>query len=216
MVRIAELLSVCPLSLSLRELEKLEARGESVRVRRQPEDVIVFQQEFKSYLEPATVLTHGQVAGCLDAIRNQVLRWALALEAAGVKGENLSFSAQEQQLAQQVTHIHIEGGFHGGQLMAGSPGSQQQQTVTGEQKAEALTALLPWLQQVIEKGQLQQEDRDQLQSQHAALAALASSPVPSWSVIGAVANSVRAILEGAGGGVLAAQALSWLTTLTAG
>ncbi len=33
-------------------------------------------------------------------------------------------------------------------------------------------------------------------------------------MIGAVAGSVRAVLEGAGGGVLAAQALGWLGTLT--
>jgi hypothetical protein len=33
-------------------------------------------------------------------------------------------------------------------------------------------------------------------------------------VIGVVAGSVRAVLEGAGGGVLAAQALGWLATLS--
>nr|WP_258057417.1 hypothetical protein [Aeromonas caviae] len=45
------------------------------------------------------------------------------------------------------------------------------------------------------------------------LKAQAASPNPKWPVIGAVAGSVRALLEGAGG-VLAAQALGWLATLS--
>lgn len=217
-VQIAELLSVCPLIHPLRELETWVASGESVRVRRQLEDVIVFQQEFKKDFEPATVLTHGQLVGCLDAIRSRVLRWALELETAGIKGESLTFCALGQQKAQQLSEltIVIEGNAQGFQFMQHSPGGQQQQTVTSEQKVEALEALLPLLVQVIAEGKLQQTALADLRAIHAALQALASSPAPSWSVIGVLAGSVRSILEGAGGGVLAAQALDWLTTLTAG
>ncbi|MBC8674387.1 hypothetical protein H2136_20835 [Aeromonas hydrophila] len=112
----------------------------------------------------------------------------------------MSFTPQEQQ-AQPLAPVSIYiGGCPGFQFMQGSPGGQQQQTVTGEQKAEALAALLPWLVQVIEQGQLQREVCDELQSQHAALQALARAQAPSWPLIGALANSVRAILEGAGGG----------------
>jgi hypothetical protein len=124
----------------------------------------------------------------------------------------MSFTQKEQQHAQQLASvtIHIEGGFHGGQLMAGSSGGLQQQTVTSVQKEEALASLLPWLAQVIEQGQLQQEACDELQANHAALQALATSPKPFWPAIGALAGSVRAILESAGGGVLAGQALGKL------
>lgn len=169
-------------------------------------------------MTPEVVLATSQLRGLLELLRDKVLSWALDLADAGIQGEGMSFTPQEQQQAQQLAPVTISigGDVHGFQVMQSSPGGQQQQTVTVEQKAEALTALLPWLQQVIEKGQLQQEDRDQLQSQHAALAALASSPAPSWPVIGALAGSMRSILEGAGGGGLAAQALGWLTTLTAG
>ena len=41
-----------------------------------------------------------------------------------------------------------------------------------------------------------------------------SLPNPKWPVIGAVAGSVRTILEGAGGGVVAELALGWLAALT--
>ncbi|QXB31367.1 hypothetical protein I6L35_09635 [Aeromonas sp. FDAARGOS 1405] len=89
-------------------------------------------------------------------------------------------------------------------------------TVTSEQKVEALEALLPLLVQVIAEGKLQQTALADLRANHAALQALSSSPAPNWSVIGALSSCVRSILEGAGGGGLAAQALGWLTTLTAG
>jgi len=98
--------------------------------------------------------------------------------------------------------------------MQDSPGGQQQQTVTSTQKEAALEALLPWLAQVIAQGQLQQEACAELQAELDTLKAQAASPNPKWPVIGAVAGSVRAILEGAGGGVLAAQAMGWLATLT--
>jgi len=58
--------------------------------------------------------------------------------------------------------------------------------------------------------------RAELQANYTALQALATSPAPSWPVIGAVVSSVRVILEGASGGVLAVKALGWLVTLTGG
>jgi AbiTii len=44
----------------------------------------------------------------LDEIRNKILRWSLALEKAGVRGEALSFSTAEQQQAHSV-QINVQG-----------------------------------------------------------------------------------------------------------
>lgn len=82
--------------------------------------------------------------------------------------------------------------------MQSSPGGQQQQTVTGEQKAEVLAALLPWLQQVIAQGQQLGEECAELQAELDTLKAQAASPNPKWPV-------------GLGE---AAQALGWLATLS--
>ena len=165
---------------------------------------------------PVRVLTISSISNILDMVRNEILEWSLALEAEGILGKGMSFTTQEQEQAQQLAPvtIHIGGDFTGGQLMVSSPGGQQQQTVTGEQKEAALAALLPWLAQVIAQGQLQREACAELQAELDTLKAQAASPNPKWPVIGAVAGSVRTILEGAGGGMLAAQALGWLATLT--
>lgn len=161
-------------------------------------------------------LSAVQVRALIEAVRDRVLDWALALDEAGIQGDGMSFTSQEQQQAQQVPSMSIRVGDNatGVQILMNSPGGQQQQTVTDEQKAEALTALLTLLQQVIAEGTLSPPVQADLQANHTALQALANAPTPSWPVIGTLASSVRAPLEGAGGGVLAAQALGWLATLS--
>ena len=54
------------------------------------------QAEFASFIERA------RLASILDEIRNQVLRWAIALDEAGVKGEGLSFSKVEKEKAHGI------------------------------------------------------------------------------------------------------------------
>ncbi len=197
-------------------LEDLAVPGEVVRSFFTPEQSQFLIQELSLPGVPELALGSNQVRGLIEAVRDKLLTWALDLAEAGIQGDGMSFTSQEQQQAQQLApvNIHIGGDAPGFQFMQSSPGGQQQQTVTGEQKAEALAALLPWLQQVIAQGQLQGEACAELQAELDTRKAQAASPNPKWPVIGAVADSVRAVLEGAGGGVLAAQALGWLATLS--
>ncbi len=197
-------------------LEDLAVPGEVVRSFFTPEQSQFLIQELSLPGVPELALGSNQVRGLIEAVRDKLLTWALDLADAGIQGDGMSFSPQEQQQAQQLApvNIHIGGNATGFQFMQSSPGGQQQQTATGEQKAEALAALLPWLQQVIAQGQLQGEACAELQAELDTLKAQAASPNPKWPVIGAVAGSVRVVLEGAGGGVLAAQALGWLATLS--
>ncbi|WP_270820030.1 AbiTii domain-containing protein [Aeromonas sp. Y311-2] len=214
-VELHELMSSCLFYYPIGAVEALATGGEQIRLPMDAHKQALISKLYRTETPSETRFGANQVQVLLDTVRNKVLRWALDLGDAGILGEGMSFTPQEQQQAQQLapeTHIHIRD-FTGGQLMLNSPAGQQQQTVTGDQKVAALDALLPWLQQQVEAGQLPREERDQLQSQHAALQALATSPKPGWHVIGALASSVRAILEGAGGGVLTAQVLGWLTTL---
>lgn len=214
----ADFWQLCKIDTAIAEIEGwVEEGGELfMRIPARPADLL--RTLFDTKLTPTRRFSLACVKRIIAAVKTQVLSWALKLECAGILGEGMSFTSQEQQKAQQlvpVTHILIHGNVHNSQLMVGSPGGQQQQTVTGEQKAEALNALLPWLQKVIEQEQLQREDCAELQAELDTLRAQAASPKPKWPVIGTVASSVRTILEGAGGELLAGQALGWLATLTA-
>jgi hypothetical protein len=215
---LVELLTACSLGSAVSELEDLASSGYPARLSFTPYQVAILRPMLEVPMTPALSLGASKLRSLLDAVRNQVLMWSLDLADAGIQGEGLTFTAQEQQQAQQLApvNIRIEGGFHGGQLMVSSPGGQQQQTITDEQKAEALDALLPWLAQLIAQGTLLPSTQTDLQASHAALQTLASAPSPSWPVIGSVASGVRAVLQNAGGGVRAAQALGWLATLSGG
>ena len=204
---------LCTFDTPLEEIEGWCAEGDDIHMQYSPRESDALRAALGTKCTPLRRFTLSSMKRIMGAVRNQVLNWALELEMEGILGAGMSFTQKEQQQAQQVTHIHIEGGFYGGQLMAGSPGGQQQQTITGELKTESLTSLLPWLAQVIVQGPLQPEARDELQAELDTLKAQAASPRPKWPVIGAVAGSVRTILEGAGGGVLTEAALGWLATL---
>ncbi|ABO92577.1 hypothetical protein WH06_22715 [Aeromonas salmonicida subsp. salmonicida] len=195
---IAEKLSTCRFNCSVTELEELATSEFGVRYLFPPELAEALRGSQRLPMTPEVAVDACKVRGQLGAVRDKVLIWALDLAEAGIHGEGMTFTAQERQQAQQFA-IHIGGDFNGGQLMVSSPGGQQQQTVTGEQKEAAIAALLPWLAQVIEQGQLQREVCAELQAELDTLKAQAASPNPKWPVIGAVAGSVRTILEGAGG-----------------
>ncbi|WP_232484508.1 MULTISPECIES: hypothetical protein [Aeromonas] len=210
------LLSECRFGHPMGALEDLAVPGEVVRSFFSPEQMEFLMRELSLPGVPELALGSNQIRGLIEAVRDKLLTWALDLAEAGIEGEGMTFTPQEQRQAQQLAPvtIHIGGDFNGGQLMVSSPGGQQQQKVISEQKVAALAALLPWLAQVIAQGQLQREACAELQAELDTLKAQAASPNPKWPVIGAVAGSVRALLEGAGGGVLAAQALGWLATLS--
>jgi len=213
---ITERLSTCRFTCSVTELEELATSEFGVRYLFPPEFAEALRGSQRLPMTPEVAVDACKVRGLLGAVRDKVLIWALDLAEAGIHGEGMTFTAQERQQAQQLASVtfNFNGGVNGFQYMHDSPGGQQQQTVTGEQRDAALDALLPWLEKVIAQGQLQQEACAELQAELDTLKAQAASPNPKWPVIGAVAGSVRTILEGAGGGVLAAQALGWLATLT--
>ena len=214
--QVANIYTWCRCGQPIGPLEEAVIPGNNLGFSFPPDMAAIMMQELQISMVPERVLGANQVRALIDAVRDKLLTWALDLTEAGIRGDGMSFTPQEQQQAQQLApvNIHIGGDAPGFQFMQSSPGGQQQQTVTDEQKAEALAALLPWLQQVIAQGQLQGEACAELQAELDTLKAQATSPNPKWPVIGVVAGSVRAVLEGAGGGVLAAQALGWLATLS--
>ncbi|WP_421179783.1 hypothetical protein [Aeromonas enteropelogenes] len=196
-------------------LEELDVPGKMVRYFFSSEQTMLIMREMQLDMVPEVSLGANQVHGLIEAVRNKVLIWALDLAESGIQGEGMSFTRQEQQQAQQpaTTHIHITGDITNSQILAGSPGSKQQQTVAQEDKMLALNELLPWLERMMTEGRIQDVDLDELRTDIATLQAQAVSPKPKWPVVQMVASSVKAILEGASGGVLAGQALNWLAIL---
>lgn len=60
-------------------------------------------EEFRLGLIPTLVFGKGTLRAVLDAIRNEVLRWALELERRGIVGEAMSFTPEEKARAAGIT-----------------------------------------------------------------------------------------------------------------
>lgn len=69
------------------------------------------------FAEMSLLIDRSAVVGILDAVRNAVLDWALALEAQGVTGEGFSFTKEEEHRAKDMV---IQIGTFTGNLNTGS------------------------------------------------------------------------------------------------
>jgi len=104
--------SSAPMHQSLGELADLVSRNKSgsLELGVTPREMSVLVQCI-SDLDLVRVYRRtspSALAGILDAVQNKILDWALELEARGVLGEGMTFSAQERQAAASVT-IHNYG-----------------------------------------------------------------------------------------------------------
>lgn len=198
----AEAVSTCRIGQSISGLEDVAIPGKNVSMVLPPEMMALLMQDLNISMEPVRVVGGNQIRALVDAVRDQLLTWALDLVEAGIEGDEMPSSPQP--LA-PVT-IRIEGGFNGGQLMVSSPGGQQQQTITGEQQATDQPGVAQEMPLQLANGNVLQSELDTTKAQTAA-------PKWKWPVIAAVASTVVAILEGAGGGVLSELVLKWLATL---
>ena len=201
--------SECRFGRKMGELEGLAVPGKVVRSFFSSEESAFLMREFQLPGQPEVALGSNQVQGLIDAVRDKLHAWALDLAEAGIEGYEIP--SPPQPLA-PVT-IRIEGGFNGGQLMVSSPGGQQQQTITGEQKAADPSGLA----QGCADAPRQPAGRDARQSEPDTLKPQAATAKRKWPLFVVLAGgSALAVLQSAGGGVLSELVLKWLATLSGG
>jgi hypothetical protein len=206
--QVAFLFTWCRCGLPVGPLEEMVIPGKPLSFCFAADVAVEMMQELRISMVPERVLGVNQVRSLIDAVRDKLLSWALDLAEAGIEGDEMP--SPPQPLA-PVT-FHIEGGFHGGQVMVSSPGGQQQQTVTGEQKAAGPSELA----QGSADAPQQPVDRDTRQSELDPLKPQAAAK-RKWPLIVVLAGgSVLAVLQSAGGGVLSELVLKWLATLSGG
>jgi hypothetical protein len=59
------------------------------------------------FQEMGLIVSRSTLVGILEAVRNRVLEWALNLERAGIMGEGVNFSREEQERAHQHVALHV-------------------------------------------------------------------------------------------------------------
>lgn len=199
------MLSTCPTMQSIASLEALVRENETNFVQFPLSAGVIAQLNSTMDVQFGTMAVHiptTSVHGLLDAVRNAVLEWALKLERAGVKGEGLSFSREERQLAKDAsTTINI--GSIGS--MVGNLGSHNTAgNISGSQiSVSEIQDITDQLRPHIGSLKVAGANAEMLDASFAELERQTKASQPNHSVMRSALTDVRNALSGAAGNLVA-------------
>lgn len=161
---------------------------------------IMMSQQFKPHL----IIGKTKFIGILNAVRNKILDWALKLEQQGILGAGMSFSPEEKKIAHQATYqvTNNIGSMQNLQLQQDSAGATQSLTVT-ETNTMELKKFVEELKNAMAGFQLAQEQSQELKEAIAMLEIQVNSAKPKNVIINESLHTVRNIIEGMTGSVIA-------------
>ncbi len=171
-------------------------------------DAIVFR------LQPSLHINASLFQGILNAVRKIILEWSLKLEADGITGDGMSFTADEKERAKGDTYNiknYIHGNIQDSQIQIETTNSTQTKTV--EFDIDKLAKLVEALRSTIDAVGVNENGKQELGSEISTIEAQIKSPKPKNSIIGESLASIRRILEGASGNLVASGLLNQLGTV---
>ena len=163
-----------------------------------------------SDLEPIFRISIIKITGILDSVRNEILNWALELEAKGIVGPGMSFSIDEKRTASQVTYqiTNNIGSMQNSQLQQDSAGASQTQTI--DQSHIEITEFVNELKSSMTDLNLDTSDYAELEAEVLTLENQLASPKPKSVIINESLKSARSILESIASNALTTGLLSQL------
>lgn len=140
----------------------------------------------------------------LDAVRNIVLNWSMKLEEDGILGEGMSFTENEKNEVSKHSYVvtNFYGDVIGSQIQQGTEGSKQQigsVSINTESIQEFVSLLKSKLDEVAFSG----DDKAEIEAEVTTIESQVKSPKPKFRIIKESLGTVRRILEGASGSVVA-------------
>lgn len=157
-------------------------------------------------LQPAVLIGPAKVHGIIDAVRTAILDWSLKLEAAGVLGEDMTFSSVEKAKAPsspdgityQVQNQTVIHSMQQSQIQLGSIGSSQVFSHPSMDISN-LDVLINEIKSALETLDIGSSERAELNADLATIEAQQGSPKPRIPIIKEALRSIRAVLENAAG-----------------
>ncbi|CAK1746763.1 AbiTii domain-containing protein [Vibrio crassostreae] len=209
---IADELSKRKIGQSVGELDSiLEGGSNDLRV---PFDQSTKNQimEWMDYpLEPTLVAQKTSVISILESVRNEVLNWALELESKGVIGDGMSFSKEEKQAASNVTYQVTNNiqNMTNSQLQQDSAGASQTLTVN-ESGVDNLKEFIEQFNKYSTQLEIDAPLKEELQAEVSTVEVQLNSPKPKPAIINESVKTIRNILEGISGSLIASGLLTVL------
>lgn len=158
----------------------------------------------------------GSLISILDAVRNKVLDWSLSLQAAGIKGEGISFRDEERAKVSgegDTYNIGSIGSF------AGNLGGKVGGDVTGTanysigQELEKVAGLLAQLRAHRDQMGLDAGQRAVLDGHVAELDKELQGDAPRAGVVAGLLKSIKSVAEGAAGNLIAGGVVSMISAI---
>ena len=159
---------------------------------------------------------YSALARIIDSVRTIVLNWALQLEDDGIVGEGLSFTEQERKVAERTPQnvTNFFGPVQSPQVQQGNT-QPVQVSAAFTVDATAIASFVAKTRTALGSMGLSEDRRREAEAEVGTLESQLASPKPKASIFRESLESLRRILEGAGGGA-AGQLLVELGKILAG
>lgn len=193
------------------ELEDLvsgDTDGKSLKSPLHPKLQQQIQQDTGFDVVSVVKMSPSALRSVIEQVRTAVLNWCLDLEKAGVIGAGMSFSVTEKEAAATITNnaVHFHGEVRNAQIQQGTSHSSQSMSYTEADLAD-LKSLVETLVSSVGHLNLASEQAQQLVADLKSVEGQLTAPRPSRGVITEAMKSVRNILEGVAGNIIAAEFL---------
>lgn len=210
----AEMLSGKKTNQSIGELDSIAEnnKGEELCMPF-PQDIInSLMKRMGIRLQPVLFVSLTEVIKILNVVRNNVLNWSLQLEKKGILGEGMSFSKKEKQIADKTTYqiTNYIGSMQNSQLQQDSSGAVQKLNINIKININDLLAFIAELKKSINKLNLEKNEKQELIAEVGTIENQANSTKPKEKIIFESLKTLRTILEGVAGNIIATGLLSKL------
>lgn len=209
-----ETISVRDISQKIPELEDvLNAKSDgTLQIPFHPDVIIYLNQRMPVKLGKMSLfIGRAAVVGIIDSVRNKILDWAIELEKTGIKGSDVSFSAEEKSLAEQpnvTMHIGSIGNFVGNLGVGNKAGD-----INAAIEAAAVESLIEQIRQnftqLVSLGIDNKRLEDSLQKIEIAL----GEHRPDQGRLRSLLVDLRAIVTGAAGNLVASGAIQMINQI---
>ena len=155
-------------------------------------------------IDISLIIQPSDLVRIIDKVRTIILNWALKLEEDGVMGDGLSFTIKEKQEAEKHSYNinNFYGSVLGSQIQQGSNHSSQAIEIKGCPPDE-LIKLMTGIKSILSELAFDDEIRKELSADIDSVEAQVKSPNPKTSIIHEGLKSIRTVLEGASGELVA-------------
>ena len=154
-------------------------------------------------LQTTRLVNWASLSGIMDAVRNMILEWCLQLEKDGILGEGLVFSAREKEVAAHSNYvINYNAPVTHSQIQQGSPHATQGMQVA-ESDRENIQAFIGLLNDHLSELKLATAEEQKLKTTVRQIETQVASPNPSHGALRQSLQTIRNVLEGCAGSLIA-------------